>query len=696
MYKSLNILILILTINFAFAKNDFINSPNTSDDSSIVVQVGTENIQLKEFKSIFFKNNNEETITKEYLDEYIQLFIDFKRKVLYAMENKMDTSIAFKTELLGYRNQLARPYLTDKAAEDELVAEAYERMNYEVRASHILISVSENALPIDTLNAYNKIKELKNRALNGEDFGKLAEEYSNDPSAKTNYGDLGYFSAFRMVYPFESAAYNTNIGEISNIFRTQFGYHILKSIDKRKNRGEVKVAHIMIEERSDATTKDKAANQEKIKQLIQSLNDGISFEEMTKFSDDKGSSKNGGQLPWFSSGQMVPEFENTAFNLSTPGEISKPVKTIYGWHVIKLIDKRGVPSFEDAESEIKSKIKRDSRANRGVESLVVKIKDDYNFSEGSSHSTNEGFYIPRLNKLILDFEDFTTNIEEFCKIDFKNWDRSSYSTSGKTMFILDGNYFTQDDFADYLAINKINVDSVNRCRVVKDRYKDWVRKTCLEYEDSKLEEKYPDFKALMKEYHDGIMLFDLMDKKVWSKAIDDTSGLLDYYNLTKENFRWDKRAFATVYTSNDEAIAKKVRNLINNRFDKKLLSDNEISFLNLGKGEYFLTDALLLKLINRKRSNNLKISSSFFENGKNSMIDNNWQIGLTENESNLDGSIYFADITELKNGELKTFDEAKGEIITSYQNYLEGVWKIELEKKYPSKVHFDILYKLID
>ena len=696
MYKSLNILILILTINFAFAKNDFINSPNTSDDSSIVVQVGTENIQLKEFKSIFFKNNNEETITKEYLDEYIQLFIDFKRKVLYAMENKMDTSIAFKTELLGYRNQLARPYLTDKAAEDELVAEAYERMNYEVRASHILISVSENALPIDTLNAYNKIKKLKNRALNGEDFGKLAEEYSNDPSAKTNYGDLGYFSAFRMVYPFESAAYNTNIGEISNIFRTQFGYHILKSIDKRKNRGEVKVAHIMIEERSDATTKDKAANQEKIKQLIQSLNDGISFEEMTKFSDDKGSSKNGGQLPWFSSGQMVPEFENTAFNLSTPGEISKPVKTIYGWHVIKLIDKRGVPSFEDAESEIKSKIKRDSRANRGVESLVVKIKDDYNFSEGSSHSTNEGFYIPRLNKLILDFEDFTTNIEEFCKIDFKNWDRSSYSTSGKTMFILDGNYFTQDDFADYLAINKINVDSVNRCRVVKDRYKDWVRKTCLEYEDSKLEEKYPDFKALMKEYHDGIMLFDLMDKKVWSKAIDDTSGLLDYYNLTKENFRWDKRAFATVYTSNDEAIAKKVRNLINNRFDKKLLSDNEISFLNLGKGEYFLTDALLLKLINRKRSNNLKISSSFFENGKNSMIDNNWQIGLTENESNLDGSIYFADITELKNGELKTFDEAKGEIITSYQNYLEGVWKIELEKKYPSKVHFDILYKLID
>ena len=695
MHKFLNLLFIFLIANFAFAEINVIKS-NSSDDSSIVLKVGSENIQLKEFKSIFYKNNNEEKITKEYLDEYIQLFIDFKRKVLFAKENKMDTSIAFKTELSGYRNQLARPYLTDQTAEDELVAEAYERMNYEVRVSHILISVSENALPSDTLNAYNKIKELKNRAINGEDFAKLAEEYSNDPSAKTNYGDLGYFSAFRMVYPFESAAYNTNIGKISDIFRTQFGYHILKSIDKRKNRGEVKVAHIMIEERSDASKKDKAANQEKIKQLVQSLNDGISFEEMTKFSDDKGSSKNGGQLPWFSSGQMVPEFENTAFNLSEPGEISNPVKTMYGWHVIKLIDKRGVPSFEDAEPEIKSKIKRDSRANKGVESLLAKIKNDYNFSEGSSHSTNQNFYISRLNKLILDFKDFSTNIEEFCKIDFKNWDRSSYSTNGKTMFVLDGNYFTQDDFADYLAINKINVDSANRCREVKDRYNDWVKKTCLDYEDSKLEEKYPDFKALMKEYHDGIMLFDLMDQKVWSKAIDDTSGLLDYYNLTKENYRWDKRAFATVYTSNDETIAKKVRNLINNRFDQNLLSDYEISFLNLGKGEYFLTDELLLNLINRKRSNNLKISSRFFEKGKNSVVDNNWQIGLTENETNLDGSIYFADIKELKNDELKTFDEAKGEIITNYQNYLEAVWKIELEKKYPSEVYFDVLYKLVD
>ena len=260
MNKFLNLLALVLTTSLAMADGNItVNSSAPSDDPSMVMQVGPEKVQLQEFESIFNKNNNEENVTREYLDDYTNLFIDFKRKVLYAQENQMDTSVAFKRELAGYRKQLARPYLTDQAAEDELVAEAYDRMKYEVRASHILITVPENATPQDTMEAYNTIKELRNRAIKGEHFGHLAQQYSNDPSAKTNYGDLGYFSAFRMVYPFESAAYNTPVGKVSDIFRTQFGYHVLKSVDKRANRGEVKVAHIMIEERDDATSQEKTA-----------------------------------------------------------------------------------------------------------------------------------------------------------------------------------------------------------------------------------------------------------------------------------------------------------------------------------------------------------------------------------------------------------------------------------------------------
>lgn len=698
----MNRILILLALMFSFTIGNHVTASNTGDDKSedIVMSVGPENVPLGEFESIFRKNNTEKEVNEEYLDEYADLFIDFKRKVLYAQENQMDTSASFKRELAGYRTQLSKPYLTDQAAEDELIEEAYERMQYEIRASHILINVAENATPSDTLKAYNEIKSLRSRIMKGEDFGAIAKAYSNDPSAKTNAGDLGYFSAFRMVYPFESAAFNTEVGDVSSPFRTQFGYHILKVVDKRANRGEVKVAHIMLEERDDATPQEIKGNQEKLQQLLESLDNGSSFEEMTRFSDDKSSASKRGELPWFGTGQMVPEFENAAFNLQNTGDVSKPVKSMYGWHVIKLLDKRGVPSFEDSKEQIKRNIKRDDRSNRGVESLVAKIKDEYNFTEKSGISrtigNNHDFYITRLNLLTQEFNNGTSNLEPFCKIDYKNWDRDSYTTQGRTMFTLDGIHYTQDDFADYLAENRIKADSANTCPMVRKRYDEWVTKTCLEYEDSQLENKYPEFKALMKEYHDGIMLFDLMDQKVWSKAINDSAGLMNYYNLTKENYRWDERAMSKVYTSKDEATANRVRTLLNNRYNSNVLSSEEIAFLKFGKGEFFLSDDRILTLMNRYESNRLRISNKTFAKGESTAVDNHWFNGLTANEKNIDGTVFFADVQDVKNGELKTFEEAKGEVITNYQNYLEAMWKLELEEKYPASVNKDVLYSIIE
>ncbi len=698
----MNRILILLALMFSFTIGNHVTASNPGDDKSedIVMSVGPENVPLGEFESIFRKNNTEKEVNEEYLDEYADLFIDFKRKVLYAQENQMDTSASFKRELAGYRTQLSKPYLTDQAAEDELIEEAYERMQYEIRASHILINVAENATPSDTLKAYNEIKSLRSRIMKGEDFGAIAKAYSNDPSAKTNAGDLGYFSAFRMVYPFESAAFNTAVGDVSSPFRTQFGYHILKVVDKRANRGEVKVAHIMLEERDDATPQEIKGNQEKLQQLLESLDNGSSFEEMTRFSDDKSSASKRGELPWFGTGQMVPEFENAAFNLQNTGDVSKPVKSMYGWHVIKLLDKRGVPSFEDSKEQIKRNIKRDDRSNRGVESLVAKIKDEYNFTEKSGISrtigNNHDFYITRLNLLTQEFNNGTSNLEPFCKIDYKNWDRDSYTTQGRTMFTLDGIHYTQDDFADYLAENRIKADSANTCPMVRKRYDEWVTKTCLEYEDSQLENKYPEFKALMKEYHDGIMLFDLMDQKVWSKAINDSAGLMNYYNLTKENYRWDERAMSKVYTSKDEATANRVRTLLNNRYNSNVLSSEEIAFLKFGKGEFFLSDDRILTLMNRYESNRLRISNKTFAKGESTAVDNHWFNGLTANEKNIDGTVFFADVQDVKNGELKTFEEAKGEVITNYQNYLEAMWKLELEEKYPASVNKDVLYSIIE
>jgi peptidyl-prolyl cis-trans isomerase SurA len=638
------------------------------------MEVGPEKVPLSEFETTFSKNNDDKVITKKYLDEYAALYVDFKRKVLYAKEQQMDTSQAFIRELAGYRRQLARPYLTDKNAENALVDEAYQRMRTEVRASHILLSLDENATPADTLVVYNKLMDLRSQILSGSSFASVAKANSQDPSAKTNGGDLGYFSAFRMVYSFESVAYNTPKGDVSLPFRTQFGYHILKVDDIRENRGEVKVAHIMIEEREDTPPKEVAANLEKIAQLKEAFAEGKTFEELVKFSADKSSAKNNGVLPMFGSGQMVSSFEDAAFFLQNVGDITlNPVKTIYGWHFIKLLEKKPVPSFEDAKTDIERKIKRDSRSNQGKDALVKTIKKEYKFKEKFSLS----------------------NLDPFYKLDLQNWDRSSYTTQGKTMFQLDNINYTQDDFADYINNSKTKTDPKTMVSTINKMYKDWIEKTCLDYEDSQLENKYPEFKALMKEYHDGIMLFDLMDKKVWSKAISDSVGLKKYYELTKENYVWDETVSTSTFTCLNQDVENRLRSLINGRNSLKNLSKQEVDLLNLGKGEQvYLTDNDIVRILNLSNANNVSLENKDYKKGESEVVDQKWSLGLTKGDDQLDGSIKLIHINEIKSGKIKTFEEARGSVISDYQDYLESSWKKELEEKYPAIIYKDVLYSL--
>ena len=302
---------------FALLALALMASSTQKTNDEILLTVGTEEITVSEFQSVFQKNNNLEEVTPEEMDEYLDLFVKFQMKVLDAKEMQLDTFASFQKELAGYRKQLARPYLTDKQAEESLIIEAYNRMTQEVRASHILLLVDEDALPKDTLESYNRINSLRSKILKGEDFESVAKAYSEDPSAKSNGGDLGYFSAFRMVYPFETVAFNTEVGTISKPFRTRFGYHIVKTTDKRSSRGEVKVAHIMIEQKSNATEQEKKVSNDKLEQLLDFFKEGKSFDELVRYSDDKGSSKQGGELPWFSTGQMVFEFEEAVLRLKT-------------------------------------------------------------------------------------------------------------------------------------------------------------------------------------------------------------------------------------------------------------------------------------------------------------------------------------------------------------------------------------------
>jgi len=665
-----------------------INNPKENTD--IVMEVGPEKIPMNEFEAIFSKNNSEENIDKEYLDDYTKLFVDFRRKVLYAQELKLDTSAAFIAELAGYRTQLAKPYLTDKVAEEKLVAEAYDRTKYEVRASHILIQLKEGASEQEANAALNKINSLRSKIVAGEDFAEIAKANSQDPSAADNGGDLGYFSAFKMVYPFESAAFNTKVGQVSQPFLTQFGYHILKVVDKRSNRGEVKVAHIMIEERDDVTKEEVIANQDKLKQLRESLNNGISFDEMVKFSDDKGSKNKNGELPWFGAGQMVPEFEDAAFALQNTGDISKPVKTMYGWHVLKLIDKRDVPSFEDAKADIERKIKRDVRGDGGRVSLIASIKKDNDFADLSAAKRSS--FNKQSNSSFGAKTTSTNRLAVFHNVKLNK----DFNAGNNTLFRLARENYTQDDFLSYIISSKTRVNQKFSASAIDKLYNEWLDQSCIDYEDSQLENKYSEFKALMKEYHDGIMLFDLMDQKVWSKAISDTVGLLKYFDLTRENYTEVEHAKTKVYTSRDAKISSRLRQILNDRSNLELLTKEEINRLRFGKGDdRYLSDDQLLTVFNSTSPNNLKISNKKFLKGENTIVDKKWSEGFTENDLQLDGSFVFYYISEVKSGGLKSFEDAKGQVISDYQNYLEENWKKELSKKYPVIIYEDVLYTIL-
>lgn len=630
-------------------------------DEEILMTIGNEDVTVEEFLRIYNKNNNigpEEN--KKSIEEYLDLFINFKLKVLEAENRGMDTLTSFIDELTGYRDQLAKPYLRDDSFDDLLIEEAYERMKYEVNASHIMVRVDENALPEDTLKAWNRIMAIRDKAIDGIPFEKLAREESDDPSASQNDGNLGYFGAFRMVYPFETTAYKTPVGVISMPFRTRFGYHIIKVHDKRPSLGSIQVAHIMAATPQGISQEQRDSARIKILDIHQQIMQGANFAEMArKFSDDRGSGSKGGVLREFSAGQMVPEFEMAAFALDEDGDISPPIRTQYGWHIIKRIKHKGVPEFEDVKEEIAQKVKRDQRTKIGDQIFINKLKQQYNFKED----------IARVKELytVVDSSVFKNN-----------WDASNAKGMDDVIFTLDGVEYTQQDFADYIASSKTSSKAIPLESLVNSKYERFVQETVLDYEKSKLDEKYPEFKYLMEEYHDGILLFDLTDKLVWSKAVKDTAGLEQFHEKHKNNYMWDKRVKAAIYKYNDNGLTKDLAKLAKKRIRKD-----------------YTIDYLYEKICESADSACFEASMKYYEKEDDPLIDGvAWEVGVTGPVKRGEQQVIIA-IHEVLPPQPKELDDARGIITADYQEFLEKEWIKELREKYSIQVHEDILNKLI-
>ena len=637
------------------------------DKNSVLLTINNAPVTVDEFERIYTKNNQDASFDKASLEEYMELFVNFKLKVTEAEARGLDTLKSFKGELKGYRYQLEKPYLTDPNIDSVLIQEAYERMGYMIKASHILISCEKNALPSDTLAAYKKIEDIRNQIVNKKgNFEKLAKLHSVDEYSAVKGGLLGYFSAFSMVYEFETAAYNTEVGEVSEIIRTNFGYHIVKVLDKKINPGQISVAHIM---RSAKRNKSQEKIKEEgviIQQIYDSIMAGASFEDMVKrHTDDKGSIKNNGALKPFEYGRMVPEFEKAAFALKNVGDISKPVQTAFGWHIIKFLGIKEIGTLEDNREYIKGRISKDIRSNKGQRNLIANLKKEYNFTE--NRAALESFYD------ILDTTLYSTG-----------WDKEKAAGLNDVIFtIADTIKYTQADFAEYLSSEKRRKSNTS-IRVVVDKFYDQiVDKKIFDYEKSRLEEKYPEFKHLLQEYHDGILLFNLSDELVWSKAIKDTVGLETFYNNNKQNYLWAERVEATTYTFNK-----------NDYLDA--LTSMAIKVGKKSKDPQKALSKFISKYAEKDSSFTINVSKAKFIKGANVLIDSlGWEPGIkmvvekTENEFEL---VY---VNQKVDPEPKLLNEARGHITADYQTYLEKEWVKELHEKYAIEINQEVFEKLI-
>ncbi|MDA3780183.1 MAG: peptidylprolyl isomerase, partial [Bacteroidales bacterium] len=541
MKKILLLSLLMFLLSGLFAQNN------------VLLTIADKKIDKEEFERIYQKNKkNFSTGEIISVDEYLDLFLKFKLKVIEAEKQGLDTLSSFVDEFNGYRKQLIKPYFIDEECKNKLIKNAYNRLQYEIRAKHILIKLSPDASAEDTAFAYNKISEIRRRIINGEAFEVVAKGTSDDPSVINNGGDLGYFTALQMVYPFEKAAYNLKPGEISNPIRTKFGYHIIQTIDKRKAMGKVKVAHIMLTI-PKGMSKEKAKEKEKlIYEIYHKLKEGASFEDfVVQYSEDRGSAKNKGQLPWFGVGRMVKPFEDAAFKLKNPKDISKPIQTSFGWHIIKLLDKKNIGSFDEMKDEIETRIEKDDRIKIAQNKFIEKLKKEYNITEDTSS------YLELLDYLTL-----------------KNLYSDNTHSLNDILFLVNGISYTKNDFL--ASIDKIRTNSQLNTITLKKYYNNYLNDILISLEDNNLEEKHPKLRYLLKEYHDGILLFDLTDKLIWTKASEDTVEVRKYFKKNRDNYMWDERYDGVIYFCKNENVCSKVKNLTQKRFLRKEHSSDEI------------------------------------------------------------------------------------------------------------------------
>ncbi len=633
------------------------------EDNPVLFTVGGDPVHLDEFRYIYTKTNgNSADFSKASVEEYLDLYVKFKLKVKKARELQLDTIPALRKELEGYRQQLADSYLINKEVTEKLVREAYERSKEDVNISHIFFAADANtATAEDTLAAYQKALMTYDKLQNGADFEVLAAQVSDDQSARDNKGNIGFLNVLfpSGFYPLETAAYSLRPGEISKPVRTPAGYHIVRLESRRPARGEVEAAHILL--RTDATNGE--AVKKTIDSLYQAIQDGAGFEALARtFSEDKRTAPRNGYIGFIGINQFEPAFENAVFAIEQDGAISAPVQSQVGWHLIKRISKKGVQPYEIAKSSLEARIKRDARFEAAKEGMIEQIKREEDFIEFD---------------LVLQQFIATQNDTFFT---FR-W-RAPQPASQEILFTLGDNKATLGDFADYLERAARQRMQMARTTKINDGiqslYRDYVDEFCLRYEERKLTEKYPEFRALMREYEEGILLFEVTKMKVWDKAAQDTTGLREFFKTIEGKYRWNDRAETTLYSI---------------PADKKEMIEAVRAFAAGNRPE------AVQKKFNVDGQQVVAVQAETLEKDKlpRGVELPTWTAGaLTITKLDRNRNQYsFRKVEKIIPAQDKTLQEARGYVIADYQDQLEKQWVEQLRQEYPVRIEKKVLNTII-
>ncbi|MGM9833153.1 MAG: peptidylprolyl isomerase [Candidatus Limisoma sp.] len=608
--------------------------------SPVLMTVDGKDVTLAEFEYMYNKNNQQQ-LAKQPLDTYLDMFTVYKLKVADAINEGIDTTKSFQKEYAGYRNDLFAPFLVDTVAEEAAAKGIYERMKTNVKASHIMLARGDNAEAEAKISA--RLDSIRSCILAGQSFEDLALKYSIDRSVTTNKGSMGYITIGRFPQEFEDVCYATAVDSISPVFTTDFGFHIVKVYERRPDPGQVNVEHILKLFPQNATGEQKAQVKHTVDSIYALVKAGGDFEQLARENSEDGSAKQDGLLPWFGVGQMVPQFEKVAFDLAD-GEISEPFETRYGIHIIKKLGSKSLGSYADMHEQVMRQLRNSSLSTVGRDSKVEQLKKQHSLMRNVD-----------TEKLL--YADVTSPAQ------FDSVFIAKYKDSNLTLFTIEGRKYPVSLLIDRIkGFGKMRDEQAKK--FLNGKINEIATEAVLNYERDCLENSNEDFKNLLNEYRDGMLLFEVSNQKVWNKAASDVAGLEKYFEEHRNEYKWTSPKYKgyLIQTTSD-SISKLIKQQI----------------MDIGE------DSLARTLRKQFGKDNVKIEKVLVAKSENAMVDAE-KFGGEKVKPQGKYTDYF-----VIRGKILTqpeeLNDVRGLVVSDYQNALEAAWVAELKEKYKVKIN---------